>query len=303
MAKDENEIELNGEIAGILFEKRYVPLEISSNPASLQAWWAGLKEERRQTISRDVVETAEFEHELVRREEWQGKREEWHRNKFKGGWRGWLGNWIPAITGIRWLVYAPGSQKWWAIAVFVGGSLLMHLVINAYDSLRENPKRPNRKDGREDAKEKAAPPWPDGKHDPAAVSRVDGLWQTHSDELWQTWKGTDFETRVALGDLFTQYLAWRWPCEYSELRHHRVGETVVRQAIANVKPAFLVGYMFEKGWISHYEHMQWNQFQGEALADVVRSKLPRAKAKGPAYASAFYQVACRGFKMARVRGL
>ena len=123
MAKDENEIELNGEVAGILFEKGYIPLEISSNPDSLQGWWTGLEEDRRQTISRDLMETIESR-------DGPRKREEWHRNKFKGGWRSWLGNWIPAITGIRWLVYAPGSQKWWAIAVFVGGSLLMHLVIN-----------------------------------------------------------------------------------------------------------------------------------------------------------------------------
>lgn len=74
-------------------------------------------------------------------DEWQ-RREEWHRNKFKTpGWRAGLAGTLPAITAIRWLVYAPGWHKLWAIAIFIGGMFLMRLLINLYDKLRGNPRR------------------------------------------------------------------------------------------------------------------------------------------------------------------
>jgi hypothetical protein len=95
---------------------------------ALWKWWDSLAPDKKKTIVSGI---------LI-----EQKREEWHRNKFKTlGWRVWLAGTIPAVFAIRWLVYATGGQKLWAIAIFLGGAIIMRWLINLYDNLRGNPRR------------------------------------------------------------------------------------------------------------------------------------------------------------------
>jgi hypothetical protein len=118
----------------IAYIKGHVPEHISDQDALIK-WWDSLSEEEKNAIMCDVYEYSQSENER------QG-REEWHRKKFRTpGWRAGLAATIPTIFAIRWLVYASGAQKWWAIAIFLVGGFLMRLFINLYDRLRGNPRR------------------------------------------------------------------------------------------------------------------------------------------------------------------
>ncbi|MBL7062463.1 MAG: hypothetical protein ISS54_06985 [Dehalococcoidia bacterium] len=95
---------------------------------ALWKWWNDLPLDKKKAIANTIL--------------MERKREEWHKKKFSMlGWRAWLAGTIPALFAIRWLIYATGAQKWWAVAILLGGGILMRLLINLYDRMRGNPRR------------------------------------------------------------------------------------------------------------------------------------------------------------------
>lgn len=95
---------------------------------ALWKWWDSLAPDKKEAIASGI---------LI-----EQKREEWHKKKFSiTGWQAWLAGAIPVVFAIRWLVYAPSEQKWWAIAIFLGGAIIMRWLINLYDRLRGNPRQ------------------------------------------------------------------------------------------------------------------------------------------------------------------
>ncbi len=116
----------------IAYLRGHIPKDVYFNRNALMRWWDRIDDERRNKIVSDCIAFIKAEDE----------RQEWHKKKFSiTGWRAWLAGTIPALVAIRWLVYAPGEQKWWAIAIFLGGGILMRWLINIYDNLRGNPRR------------------------------------------------------------------------------------------------------------------------------------------------------------------
>lgn len=125
----ENEEEIKQKIGEPLLYMAYRQGYISDfNIDALWKWWDSLADDKKVAIASAIIT--------------EQRREEWHKKKFSIlGWRAWLAGTIPAVFAIRWLVYAPGGQKWWAVAIFLGGGIVMRWLINIYDNLRGNPRR------------------------------------------------------------------------------------------------------------------------------------------------------------------
>jgi len=125
----ENEEEIKQKIGEHLLYMAYRQGYISDfDEDALWKWWDSLADDKKAAIASAILT--------------EQKRAEWHRNKFKTlGWRVGLAGTIPAVFAIRWLVYAPGGQKLWAIAIFLGGAIIMRWLINLYDNLRGNRRR------------------------------------------------------------------------------------------------------------------------------------------------------------------
>jgi len=129
--EDEEEIKrrVGKALLRIAYLRGHIPKDVYLDRNALMRWWDSLDEPKKSEILEDCATYIEAENE-------------WHKKKFSvAGWRAWLAGTIPAVFAIRWLVYAPGEQKWWAIAIFLGGALIMRWLINLYDNLRGNPRR------------------------------------------------------------------------------------------------------------------------------------------------------------------
>jgi hypothetical protein len=95
--------------------------------AACQKWWGSLDEDVKPVV-------APFVEMCVRRK----RRDEFNKKKFRMvGWRGWAANVLPLMFGVHSLTYI----GWWGLPVFwIGGGIVMRLLINLYDNLRGNPR-------------------------------------------------------------------------------------------------------------------------------------------------------------------
>ena len=121
------------------FMKGYIPDETYSNHNRLKEWWDNLDEWEKQQIILDDYKSdnAKVEQKIEPQIE-PHEHEEWEQNKYsRPGCRAGLAITLPVVFAIHSISY---TDWYWSMAIFVGGSIVMRLLINVFDKVIGNPR-------------------------------------------------------------------------------------------------------------------------------------------------------------------